>query len=160
MYTFTFENTKNTKLMSLNKVILIGNVGKDPDVRHFEGGNVIANVVLATNERGYTLPNGTVVPERTEWHNVVVRRDQANFVERFVKKGSSLYVEGKIRTRDFEKEGIKKYVTEIIAEKIEFYGTKRPESNNNSEASVATPAVEGEEIDGTEAKSPVDDLPF
>jgi len=145
--------------MSLNKVILIGNVGKDPDVRHFEGGNVIANVVLATNERGYTLPNGTVVPERTEWHNVVVRRDQANFVERFVKKGSSLYVEGKIRTRDFEKDGIKKYVTEIIAEKIEFYGSKRPESNNNSEATAVTPAVEGEEIDGTEAK-PVDDLPF
>lgn len=61
--------------MSLNKVILIGNVGKDPDVRYFDSGAAVANFPLATSERGYTLANGTVVPERTEWHNIVVRRD-------------------------------------------------------------------------------------
>jgi single-strand DNA-binding protein len=151
--------------MSLNKVILIGNVGKDPDVRHFEGGNVIANVVLATNERGYKLPNGTEVPERTEWHNVVVRRDQANFVDKYVKKGSSLYVEGKIRTRDYEKDGIKRYVTEIIAERIEFYGSKRPESNSDgasSGAAASTPSavVTGETFEGTVGGNSNDDLPF
>ena len=85
--------------MSLNKVILIGNVGRDPEVRYFDSGAAVANFPLATSERGYTLANGTVVPERTEWHNVVVRRDLVSFVEKWVKKGSGLYVEGKIRTR-------------------------------------------------------------
>ncbi len=85
--------------MSLNKVILIGNVGKDPDVRYFDSGSAVANFPMATSERGYTLSNGTVVPERTEWHNIVVRRDQVQFVEKWVKKGAMVYVEGKIRTR-------------------------------------------------------------
>ena len=70
--------------MSLNKVILIGNVGKDPDVRYFDSGAAVANFPLATSERGYTLANGTVVPERTEWHNIVVRRDLVPFVEKWV----------------------------------------------------------------------------
>lgn len=72
--------------MSLNKVILIGNVGKDPDVRYFDSGNAVANFSLATNERGYKLANGTEIPERTEWHNIVANRDRAQFVERYVKK--------------------------------------------------------------------------
>ena len=123
--------------MSLNKVILIGNTGKDPDIRHFEGGNTIANIVLATNERGYKLQNGTEVPERTEWHNIVARRDQATFVEKYVKKGSSLYVEGKIRTRDYEKDGIKRYITEIIADKVEFFGAKRASDGNTTQENPA-----------------------
>lgn len=100
--------------MSLNKVILIGNVGRDPEVRYFDSGAAVANFPLATSERGYTLANGTVVPERTEWHNVVVRRDLVSFVEKWVKKGSGLYVEGKIRTRSYDDQsGVKRYVTEI-----------------------------------------------
>ena len=79
--------------MSLNKVILIGNVGRDPEVRYFDSGAAVANFPLATSERGYTLANGTVVPERTEWHNVVVRRDLVSFVEKWVKKGSGLYAD-------------------------------------------------------------------
>lgn len=110
--------------MSLNKVILIGNVGKDPDVRYFDSGAAVANFPLATSERGYTLANGTVVPERTEWHNIVVRRDQVAFVEKWVKKGSGVYVEGKIRTRSYDDQsGVKRYVTEIHADRIEFYNT-------------------------------------
>lgn len=110
--------------MSLNKVILIGNVGKDPDVRYFDSGTAVANFPLATSERGYTLANGTVVPERTEWHNIVVRRDQVAFVEKWVKKGSGVYVEGKIRTRSYDDQsGVKRYVTEIHADRIEFYNT-------------------------------------
>ena len=81
--------------MSLNKVILIGNSGKDPEVRYFDSGICVASFSLATTERGYTLSNGTQVPERTEWHSVVCKGDQAKFVEKWVKKGSSLYVEGK-----------------------------------------------------------------
>lgn len=115
--------------MSLNKVILIGNVGKDPDIRYFDNNAAVANFPLATSERGYTLANGTVVPERTEWHNVVVRRDLVPFVEKWVKKGSGLYVEGKIRTRNYDDTaGNKRYVTEIYADRIEFYATgSRPE---------------------------------
>lgn len=110
--------------MSLNKVILIGNVGKDPDVRYFDSGVAVANFPLATSERGYTLANGTVVPERTEWHNIVVRRDLVPFVEKWVRKGSGVYVEGKIRTRNYDDpSGAKRYVTEIHADRIEFYST-------------------------------------
>ena len=70
--------------MSLNKVILIGNVGRDPDVRYFDNGAAVANFPLATSERGYTLANGTVIPERTEWHNIVELRDLVPFVEKWV----------------------------------------------------------------------------
>lgn len=121
--------------MSLNKVILIGNVGKDPDVRYFDSGAAVANFPLATSERGYTLANGTVVPERTEWHNVVVRRDLVSFVEKWVKKGSGLYVEGKIRTRSYDDQtGVKRYVTEIHADRVEFYstGTRPAEASGNT----------------------------
>lgn len=110
--------------MSLNKVILIGNVGRDPDVRYFDSGAAVANFPLATSERGYTLANGTVVPERTEWHNIVARRDLVPFVEKWVRKGSGVYVEGKIRTRNYDDQsGVKRYVTEIHADRIEFYST-------------------------------------
>lgn len=122
--------------MSLNKVILIGNVGKDPDVRYFDSGAAVANFPLATSERGYTLTNGTVVPERTEWHNIVVRRDQVAFVEKWVKKGSGVYVEGKIRTRSYDDQsGVKRYVTEIHADRVEFYNTgTRPADSTTTNA--------------------------
>lgn len=122
--------------MSLNKVILIGNVGKDPDVRYFDSGAAVANFPLATSERGYTLANGTVVPERTEWHNIVVRRDLVSFVEKWVRKGSGVYVEGKIRTRNYDDQsGIKRYVTEIHADRVEFYSTgSRPAEGGNTTA--------------------------
>jgi single-strand DNA-binding protein len=89
----------------------------------------VANFPLATSERGYTLSNGTVVPERTEWHNIVVRRDLIPFVEKWVKKGSGLYVEGKIRTRNYDDAaGNRRYMTEIYADRIEFYSMgSRPE---------------------------------
>lgn len=78
--------------MSLNKVILIGNVGKDPEVRYFDAGAAIANFPMATAERGYTLANGTVVPERTEWHNIVVRRDRS-FIDSLLLCSVKIYSE-------------------------------------------------------------------
>ena len=116
--------------MSLNKVILIGNVGREPDVRYFDSGNAVANFTLATNERGYRLANGTEIPERTEWHYIVAGRDRALFVERHVHKGSLVYVEGKIRTRSYDDaSGNKRYITEIYADRIEFFslGGRRPQ---------------------------------
>lgn len=151
--------------MSLNKVILIGNVGRDPEVKYFDNGNALANLTVATNERGYTLPNGTQVPERTDWHNIVIRRDQVAFVEKHVKKGSSVMVEGKIRYRDYEKDGIKRYVTEIVADKIEFYGSARRPEGQNQEGSIqpqvtpqSTP-VQAPVFNGN-VENPADDLPF
>jgi single-strand DNA-binding protein len=153
--------------MSLNKVILIGNVGKDPDVRYFDDGHAIANFPLATSERGYRLANGTEVPERTEWHNIVVTRDRAQFVEKYVKKGSLVYVEGKIRTRNYDdKDGNKRYIMEIFADRVEFYslgsGTRRDEQQENGNASAAT--AERTNVSATAEIPPVsdqtDDLPF
>ncbi|MCC8144167.1 MAG: single-stranded DNA-binding protein [Tannerellaceae bacterium] len=120
--------------MSLNKVILIGNVGRDPEVRYFDSGAAVANFPVATSERGYRLSNGTEVPERTEWHNIVVRRDLVSFVEKWVKKGSGVYVEGKIRTRTYDDQaGVKRYVTEIHADRVEFYSTgSRPQDGSTT----------------------------
>lgn len=149
--------------MSLNKVILIGNVGKDPDVRYFDSGNAIANFPLATSERGYKLANGTEVPERTEWHNIVASRDRAQFVEKYVKKGSLVYVEGKIRTRNYEdKDGIKRYMTEIYADRIEFYsiGSGRPAGTQSAESTATEPTISSTPADIPAASDQADDLPF
>ena len=113
--------------MSVNKVILIGNVGKDPEVRYVDTNVPVAHFTLATTERGYTAPSGTVVPDRTEWHNIVVWRGLVKVVEGYVRKGTFLYIEGKIRTRNWmDQNGITRYVNEIYADNLIFLG-KRPE---------------------------------
>ena len=84
--------------MSVNKVILVGNVGKDPEVRYLEKNVAVANFTLATTERGFTMQNGTQVPERTEWHNIVAWRGLAELAEKYIRKGAHLYIEGKIQT--------------------------------------------------------------
>ena len=106
--------------MSLNKVMLIGNVGRDPEIRYIEAGVATATLSLATTTPGYTLPSGTQVPERTEWHRVLMFRRLAEIVERYVHKGDKLFVEGSLRTRSYtDKLGKTKYVTEIWAENME-----------------------------------------
>lgn len=152
--------------MSLNKVILIGNVGRDPVIKYFDNGNAIANFSVATSERGYTLSNGTEVPERTEWHNIVANRDRAQFVEKYVKKGSMVYIEGKIRTRNYDDQtGNKRYVTEIHADRVEFFSSgRRPDSTSaeGGNSFSAMPAQMGQPtIPDTPAVSDeTDDLPF
>jgi len=151
--------------MSLNKVILIGNAGKDPDVRYFDSGSANASFPLATTERGYTLANGTEIPERTEWHNIVATRERALFVEKYVKKGSLCYIEGKIRTRNYEdKEGNKRYITEIFADRVEFYYSgKRPDENETGK-DATKPVVEAPVPPALSTPPPpteiADDLPF
>ncbi len=111
--------------MAVNKVILIGNVGKDPDVRYTSPGNAIASFTLATSERAYTSANGTQVPERTEWHNIVMWGKNAEIAERYIRKGAQLYIEGKLRTRTWEdKNAIKRYITEIYVDTFDFLGKK------------------------------------
>ena len=106
--------------MSLNNVQLIGNVGREPDVRYLDGGVAVATFPLATTDRAYTLANGTQVPERTEWHNIVVWRGLAETVEKYVHKGDKLYIEGKIRSRSYDDQnGVKRYVVEIFTDNME-----------------------------------------
>lgn len=117
----------------MNKVMLIGNVGKDPEVRYIEQGVCTAQVNLATTTRGYTLPNGTQVPERAEWHRLLFWRGLAETVEKYVHKGDKLYVEGQLRTRSYtDRQGITRYVTEIWVDQMEMLtprteGTAQPQ---------------------------------
>jgi single-strand DNA-binding protein len=107
-----------------NLVILIGRVGADPIIKTFDNGDNIASLSLATTERGYKTKDGREVPERTEWHNIQFFRGLATVVEMHVKKGALLYVEGKIKTRSWEKDQVKHYVTEIIADEMKMLGGK------------------------------------
>lgn len=114
--------------MSLNKVMLIGNVGKEPDVRYIDNGVATATLRLATTTPGYILPNGTQVPERAEWHRILLWRRLAEIVEQYVHKGDKLYIEGSIRTRSYvDKQGRNQEITEIWAEKLEMLTQKKPQ---------------------------------
>lgn len=116
-------------MSSVNKVILIGNVGNDPEVRYLDRGVAIANFNLATTERGYTMQNGTQVPDKAEWHAIVLWRNLAEWAERFVRKGMKLYIEGKLQTRTWEKDGQQRRKTEIIAETVQIL--YRPDEYRN-----------------------------
>jgi single-strand DNA-binding protein len=109
--------------MALNKVLLIGNVGKEPDVRHTEGGATVANFTLATSEKYKDRTSGEL-KELTEWHNIVAWRQLADLVENYIHKGTQIYVEGRLRTRSYEQNGQKRYITEIMADSIQLLGRK------------------------------------
>lgn len=120
--------------MSLNKVMLIGNVGADPEIRYIDGGVCTASVSLATSTPGYTLPNGTQVPERTEWHRLQLWRRLAEIVERYVHKGDKLYVEGQLRTRNYtDKKGITRYITEVWVDNLEMLTPKSAATSQTAE---------------------------
>ena len=142
--------------MSVNKAILIGNVGKDPEVRYLDKDVAVARFPLATTERGYTLQNGTVVPERTEWHNIVAWRGLATIAEKYIKKGDPIYIEGKITTRSYEKDGIKRYTTDIIADNISLLSRKSESSEQNA---GATTVAETAPVDIQPIPPVEDDLP-
>ena len=114
--------------------MLIGNVGKDPDVRYYDADQAVAQFPLATTERGYTLQNGTKVPDHTDWHNLVVWRGLAKVVEKHVHKGDKLYVEGRIRYRSYDDpKGQRRYVTEILVENMELLNPKPAEREENAQ---------------------------
>lgn len=143
--------------MSINKIILLGNVGSDPEVRTTPAGTIVANFTLATSERGYTAQNGTVVPERTEWHNITAWNGPAKLVQGYVKKGSKLYVEGKVRTRSYDdKQGVKRYVTEVQVETIELLD-KKPQAGAAPGTPVPPPAPA---VDPFPPQTNKDGLPF
>lgn len=121
--------------MSVNKVILLGNVGQEPNVRYLDTGVCVATLSLATTERGYTLQNGTQVPERTEWHNIILWNKLAETVEKYVHKGDKLYIEGKIRSRSYDdKMGVHRTVVEIMAENMELLSSRQQGSAQQTQA--------------------------
>ena len=109
----------NQSSMSVNRVILVGNVGRDPQIRYVET-QPVAEFSLATTERAYTSASGAAIPERTEWHNIVMWGRDAETAEKYIRKGSRLYIEGKLRTRVWEdRNTLKHNITEIYVESFE-----------------------------------------
>ncbi len=136
-------------MIGLNKVILVGNLGKDPEVRHLEGGTAVASFSLATTET-YKDKAGQRI-EQTEWHNIVVWRGMADVAEKYLKKGMTIYLEGKLRTRSWDdKDGHKRYITEVVGDTFTILSKKE----------THVPSGHGHiENTNTEAKTG-DDLPF
>lgn len=153
--------------MSLNKVLLIGNVGKDPEIRHLESGVSVATITLATSERFRDKSGNT--QERTEWHTVIAWRQLADLASNYIRKGSQIYVEGRIQSRSWDDQtGNKRYVTEIQADNIQLLG-RRADGQQGAEAPasgyrqaqpapqpVSTPMVSPADISADDP----DDLPF
>lgn len=136
----------------VNKVILIGNVGADPDVKYLEGGVTVARFSLATSEV-YNNKNGERVTQ-TEWHNIVLWRNLAQIAEKYVKKGMMLYVEGRLRTRSWDDQnGVKRYTTEIYGDNFQMLSRKQ----DNGEKPQDTSMPQAPDLGGSDDS---DDLPF
>lgn len=160
-------------MRGINKVILVGNLGKDPEVQYLEGGVARARFSIATNE-GYVDRNGNRV-DQTEWHNIVLWRKQAEIAEKYLHKGSQIYLEGKLRNRSWEDNGVKKYITEIQGDNFimldrkedgaggggggQSYSAPQQQSNNNYQSN--TPSNSGSSSDNEVKEEQYDDdLPF
>lgn len=128
----------------MNKIMLIGNVGKDPEVKYVEQGVAVARLSLATTERGYALPNGTQVPDRTDWHNVILWRRLAEVVEKYVHKGDKLYIEGRVRYTTYDdKRGVRHNMTEIWADNMEMLSPKA--QTNTPQSNIPAAPIQPEE---------------
>lgn len=141
----------------VNKVILVGNVGADPEIRYVEGGNdggiAVANLNIATTE-SYTNKNGERISQ-TEWHRIVLWRGLAKVTESYVKKGMKLYIEGKLKTRTWEdKEGNKRYTTEVWAENMQMLDKKSDHTPEETKEDISNKTHKKDE------KEEIDDLPF
>ena len=133
----------------VNKIHLLGNLGKDPEVRHLEGGRAVANFSIATSET-YKDKQGEKVTN-TEWHNIVLWSPLAEIAEKYLKKGNQVYIEGKMTTRSYDdKDGVTRYISEVVGRDLTLLGSN---SNSPSESANNSPAGETQEADA-------DDLPF
>lgn len=148
-------------MSGINKVILVGHLGKDPEVRHLEGNVTVASFPLATSET-YNKDGRKI--EQTEWHNIVMWRGLADVASKYLQKGKLVYIEGKLRTRSFEdKEGHKKYTTEIVAENFTILGRKSDFDNGHTENHTTPSKTEEDQpmdYNRPAATNAEDDLPF
>ncbi|GAB3329560.1 single-stranded DNA-binding protein [Marivirga atlantica] len=158
-------------MSGVNKVILIGNLGKDPEVRHLDNGATVANFSIATTESYKDRNTGQRV-DQTEWHNIVLWRGLADVAEKYLKKGDSVYIEGKLRTRSWEKDGVTRYTTEVVGDQMTMLGGKRNDqggadsgyqggqssyqNDNSSKPAQSTSAP----ANTPDTDSEMDDLPF
>ena len=142
---------------SLNKVMLIGHLGDEVKMHYFEGGNSIGRFPIATNESYTNKQTGEKITT-TEWHNVVARNKLAEICEKYLCKGDRVFIEGRIKTRQWEQDGIKRYSTEIHAVDMTFLTTKK--DLNNPQKSSPTKTLKKPSSDETSPESNTDDLPF
>lgn len=143
-------------MAGVNKVILVGNLGKDPEVRYLEGGTAVANFTIATSEY-YTDKSTNEKKTITEWHNVVLWRGLAELAEKYLKKGNQVYIEGKLRTRKWQdKDGNDRYTTEVVGDSMQMLGKK--EDNSSVQQQNQTTQASTPEIDKQDSET--DDLPF
>ncbi len=145
-------------MAGINKVILVGNLGKDPEVRHLESGAAVANFSLATSESYKDKTSG----ERktiTEWHNIVLWRGLAEVAEKYLNKGDQVYIEGKIRTRQWEdKDGNTRYTTEVVGDNMVMLGGRQGGGSTETPSPAQSGSSENTAIDNAEGE--IDDLPF
>ena len=137
-------------MAGVNKVILVGHLGKDPELRRLESGVAVATFSMATSE-SYKDKDGNRV-DQTEWHNIVLWRGVAEVAEKYLKKGDQIYIEGKLKTRSWEKDGVKRYTTEVVGDNMTMLGKKRD--------NAPPPPSVVEEPEAPAKEGPEDDLPF
>ena len=150
-------------MSGVNKVILVGRLGRDPEVRHLENGAAVANFSIATSET-YKDRNTGERREQTEWHNIVLWRGLADVAERYLKKGDMIYVEGKLRTRSWEKDGVTRYTTDVVGDNMTML-SGRSDGQPQNQGSYQEPAAASSPSPAPSPATPAtddvtDDLPF
>lgn len=147
-------------MAGVNKVILVGNLGKDPEVRHLENGAAVANFSIATSE-SYKDKNGERQTQ-TEWHNIVLWRGLAEIAEKYLRKGNQVYIEGKLRTRSWDdKDGVTRYTTEVVGDQMTMLGSKSDNAQGNENSQRQAESVTHTETETQiESADESDDLPF
>jgi single-strand DNA-binding protein len=147
---------------SVNKVILIGNLGRDPEVKHFDNGGMIVNFPIATTETYRNRETGERITLPTDWHNIVIKRSGlAKVAESYLKKGKQVYIEGKLKTRTYEQNGETKYITEVVADELTMLGSARDGDSEQDRVVVAQPQPEQQpKPEPLTNADPEDDLPF
>lgn len=146
--------------MALNRCEFIGHLGKKAEVKTLDGGSKVASFSIGVTKRGFTSKNGTQVPEKTTWINLVAWRGLAEIVEKYTDKGSHVYVSGELQTRTYEHEGSKRYVTEVVADNIELLSRKPQSEGNNIGETAKQPSQDTYQWSGNLAPEGDDDLPF
>ena len=145
-------------MSGVNKVILVGRLGKDPEVRNLDNGATVANFTIATSESYKDKTTGEK-KEITEWHNIVLWRGLAEISQRYLHKGDMVYIEGKLRTRSWEKEGVTRYTTEVVADNMTMLST-RGNSSSSSDSGSRNSERTATESYSAPADAGTDDLPF
>lgn len=146
-------------MSGVNKVILIGRLGKDPEVRNLDNGAVVANFSIATSESYKDRTTGEK-KEITEWHNIVLWRGLAEIAQKYLRKGDMVYIEGKLRTRSWEKDGVTRYTTEIVADNMTMLSPKSSGGSNMGQDYSSQERTSTESFRTAPVDNSTDDLPF